>query len=112
MYEFTVTSEFLLIIVAGGLALAFDYFPGLAQWFDALSTAAKRQLNAGLIVGVSAVIFAGTCWAVFITNLVCTTKGALDLLSIVFVAISVNQGVHLLTKPTQAFKARLFGAKK
>jgi len=44
--------------------------------------------------------------------LVCTAKGALDLLSIVFVAVSVNQGVHLLTKPTQAFKARLFGSKK
>lgn len=111
MFELNVTPEFLLIVVAGLLALVFDYFPGIAQWFDGLSTAAKRQVNALLIIGVAAVLFAGTCFVLFVTNLVCTAKGALDLLYIVFLAAGVNQGVHSLFKPTQEFKARLFGKK-
>lgn len=108
MYEFNVTPELLLIVVAGLLALVFDYFPGIAQWFDALSNAAKRQLNAGLVLGAAVVMFIGTCLALFTTNLVCTTKGTFDLLYIVFLAVGVNQGVHALFKPTPEFKARLF----
>ncbi len=111
MYEFTVTPEFLLVIVAGALALIFDYFPGIATWYDGLSVAAKRQLTAGLVVGVAAIIFAGQCFAIFITNLVCTAKGAFDLLYIVFLAVGVNQGVHALFKPTPTFKQRMFSKK-
>ena len=112
MYEFTVTPEFLLVIVAGLLALMFDYFPGVAKWFDALSVEMKRQWNAVLVIGTAAVIFAGTCFAIFITNLVCTAKGSLDLLYICFLAITVNQGVHALLKPTAKFKAWMFRARK
>jgi len=111
MYEFTVTPELLLALIAGLLALVFDYFPGVAKWFDALAVEAKRQLNAGLVIGAAALIFAGTCFGLFITNLICTVKGSLDLLYIVFLAVTVNQGVHLLLKPTKAFKARMFGKK-
>lgn len=112
MYTFTVTPEFLLVLVAGVLALAFDYFPGLAKWFDTLAAAAKRQLNAALVIGIAAILYAGTCFGLFVTNLICSGKGAFDLLYIVFLAVSVNQGVHLFAKPTKAFKARMFGAKK
>jgi len=112
MYTFEVTPEFLMVLVAGALALAFDYFPILAKWFDAQTIEAKRRLNAVLVIGAAAVIFAGTCFAVFITNLACTAKGGLDTLYIVFLAVTVNQGVHALLKPTQAFKARMFSAKK
>jgi len=108
MYEFQVTPEFLLVIVAGVLALAFDYFPGVAAWFDALKADAKRQLNAVLVIGTAAVIFAGTCFSWFITNLICSVKGGFDTLYIVFLAIGVNQGVHLLLKPSKALKARMF----
>lgn len=109
MYEFSVTPEFLLMLVAGLLALVFDYFPGVAKWFNALEVEAKRQLNAGLVIGAAVVIFAGTCFGIFLTNLVCSVKGGLDTLYIVFLAISVNQGVHLLLKPGKALKARMFG---
>jgi|SRR3990172_13053255 len=112
MYEFTVTPEFLLVLVGGTLALVFDYFPGVAKWFDAQTVEKKRQLNAVLVIGAAAVIFAGTCFAIFVTNLVCTAKGSLDLLYIVFLSITVNQGTHLMLKPTQAYKARMFGANK
>ena len=113
MFEFSVTPEFLLVIVAGLLALVFDYFPAVAQWFDGLSVAQKKQLNAGLVIGSGAVIFAGQCFGLFVTNLICTVRGGFDALYIVFLAITVNQGVHALAKPTEAFKAKLFtGTKK
>ena len=111
MYEFSVTPDFLLVLVAGVLALVFDYFPGVAKWFDALAVDAKRQLNAGLVIGAAALIFAGTCFGLFITNLICSVKGGFDTLYIVFLAITVNQGVHLLLKPSKALKVRMFGTK-
>lgn len=111
MYMFTVSAEFLTTIVASFLALALDYFPGLAAWFDALAATVKRQVVAGLIIGFALVIFAGQCLAVFVTNLVCDTKGFLDLLQIIFLAITVNQGVHMLLKPNAALKVRMFAKK-
>lgn len=108
MYEFSVTPEFLLVLVAGLLALVFDYFPVVAKWFDGLEPSEKRLLNAGLVAGFAAVIFAGQCMGWFITNLICTVKGLLDLLYIVFLAISVNQGVHFGFRPSAAFKAKYF----
>jgi len=111
MYTFTVSAEFLLTLVAAVLALVFDYFPGIAGWFDGLAAVVKRQVVAGLIIGFALVIFASQCLAVFVTNLVCDTKGFLDLLQIIFLAITVNQGVHMLLKPTHAFKTRMFAKK-
>lgn len=111
MYEFSVSPDFLLVLVAGLLALVFDYFPGIAAWFDALKVETKRQLNAALVIGAAAVIFAGTCFGLFITNLICSVKGGFDTLYIVFLAITVNQGVHLLLKPSKALKLKMFGAK-
>ena len=108
MYEFNVDPALLLALVAGGLALAFDYLPKLAEWFNALTDSQKRLLNAGLVFGIAAVLFAGDCFALFVTNLVCDPKGAFDTIYMVFVAITVNQGVHAALKPSAALKARMF----
>jgi hypothetical protein len=109
MYTFEVSPALLLALVAGGLALAFDYLPGLAAWFDGLLDWQKRLWNAGLVTGFAIVIFAGQCAGIFITNLVCDLKGALDLLYMVFLAITINQGVHMALKPSPGLKARIFG---
>jgi hypothetical protein len=108
MYPFDVTPGLLVTLVAGALALLFDYFPGIAKWFDALDVATKRLVNAGGVTGFALVLFLGQCFAIFVTNLVCSVAGSFDLLYIVFLAISVNQGVHLALKPTARFKARMF----
>ncbi len=112
MYEFDVTPELLLILVAGLLALTFDYFPVVAQWFDGLTTAAKRGVNALGVIGLGMVLFAGQCFGIFVTNLVCTVAGSFELLYIIFLAISVNQGVHFALKPTANMKAWLFRPRK
>lgn len=108
MYEFTVTPEMLLVVIAGLLALAFDYFPKLAAWFDPLDVSVKRQVMAGLVIGLGLVIFAGECAGLFVTNLVCDVKGFFDLCYVLFLSIGVNQGVHILTKPSAALRARMF----
>jgi hypothetical protein len=109
MYEFDVDPALLVTLVAGALALAFDYFPGVAKWFDGLSKEAKRGVNALGVVGFAVVLFAGQCFGVFATNLVCTVAGSFDLLYIIFLAITVNQGVHLALRPTPRMKARILG---
>jgi hypothetical protein len=106
-YQFSVDSALLLALVGAGLALIFDYFPSVRTWFDALTDAQKRLLNAGLILLAAVVLFAGDCLAVFDTNLVCDTRGALDTVYLVFLAITVNQGVHLALKPSASLKAKL-----
>lgn len=112
MYEFSVTPQFLVVLVAGALALAFDYFPVAAKWYDALENAAKRQLMAGLVIGFALVVFAGQCFGLFTTNLACSVKGGGDAIYIAFLAIGVNQGVHGMVKPTLALRKRMFGVKK
>lgn len=109
MFEFSVTPEFFVVIVAGLLALVFDYFPYVAKWFDAKSEDAKKQIMALLLIGAAVAIFAGECFGLFATNLICTVKGGFDTLYMVFLAITVNQGVHKLLKPNALLKARMFG---
>lgn len=110
MFEFEVTSEFLTILVAGALAILFDYFPWIAEWFDGQKESTKKLLNVGLLVVFAGVLFGGDCAGWFVTNLVCTTKGFFDTLYIVFLALGVNYGVHKATKPSEALKAKMFGS--
>jgi hypothetical protein len=107
MYQFEVTAVLLVALFGGALALAFDYFPGLAHWFDGLTIEAKRILNVIGVTGFAVILFLGQCFGIFLTNLVCSWQGGFDLLYLVFLAITVNQGVHLGFKPTAAFKARI-----
>jgi hypothetical protein len=109
MYQFELTPVFLVTLVAGALALFFDYFPGVAKWFDGLDPATKRLVNVGAVAGFALIVFLGQCLAIFLTNLVCSWQGFFDLLYIIFIAVTVNQGVHLALKPTERFRARMFG---
>jgi hypothetical protein len=109
MYAFTVTPEFLVVLFAGLAALAFDYFPGLAAWYDAFDAPIKKRIMAVVVLLFAVVIFAGQCWGLFATNLTCELKSAFDLGYIVFIAVGVNQGAHLLMKPSEATKAKMFG---
>jgi hypothetical protein len=110
--EFAVTPQLLTVLVAGALALIFDYFPHVAKWYDTLVDASKRQLMAGMVIGFALIIFAGQCFGLFGTNLSCSVKGGFDLLYILLLAIGVNQGLHSMTKPTLAMRKEMFDVKK
>jgi len=108
MFTFEITSGVLIAFVAALLALAFDYFPGLAKWYDAKDASAKKQIMAGLLVGAVALVFAGTCLSWIVTNLVCEPKSLITLIYELLIAVSVNQGLHAVSKPSAAFKRRMF----
>lgn len=99
MFSFLLTPENLSIILAGLLAYAFDWFPGLAPWFDKLSILKKKQLVIVILLGVVGVIFAGSCYGLFETGYACTKESIPELVKIILVAASANQAVHFLTKP-------------
>ena len=108
LWNFTVNAAFLTATAAAILALLFDYAGGLAEWYDQLSDIQQRQLMGGLLLLVSVGVFLGQCFAIFVTNLSCTQTGAMDLLYQFLLAIGVNQGTHLMFKPTLSYKIKNF----
>jgi hypothetical protein len=104
MYKFTVSPEIILAFVAALLALVFDYLPSVAKWYDAKTDSSKKLIMLGLLVLAAGVVFAGSCYGWFVTNLVCEPKSILDLLYGLVLSIATNQGVHSLTKPSDSQK--------
>ena len=106
-----ITAVTLVTIIAALLSLALDYVPGLRAKWDGLGVAAKRQWSAVFAVVIVGGVFGLTCANVVTSNLVCTTTGAWDAISNIIYVFVVGQAVHAGTKPTAAYKARLFAAK-
>jgi len=79
--------------VAAGLALFFDYFPGVAAKFDALDATTKKYWMVGIAIGVVTVLFGLTCAQVTSTSLTCTTTGAYSAITGVIYLIIVQYGV-------------------
>jgi hypothetical protein len=93
----------LLALIAGGLlSLCFSYIPGLQPWFSALTAEAKSAIMAGLLLLVSAVIFALQCGGLLEALLpglgvTCNQSGVLLLVRIFIMALVANQGVYKLS---------------
>ena len=107
-WNFTVNAAFLTATAAAILALLFDYAGGLAEWYDQLSDIQQRQLMGGLLLLVAVGVFLGQCFNIFVTNLACTQTGAMDLLYQFLLAVGINQGVHMMTKPSLGYKIKNF----
>lgn len=107
-WAFDVGADRLLAIAAAILSLAFNYAPGLAEWYDDISEIGKRQIMAALIILGAVGVFLGQCFNIFYTNLACTQAGALDMAYYIFLAAGVNQGVHLMTRPSISYKIKNF----
>lgn len=100
MFAFKVTPELLVAIFAAVTVLVFEYAPKVRTWFEAKSPTQKKQIVLVSLVIEVAGIFAGTCYGLFVTGLVCEVRTVFDLLYMVLLAVAVNQGVHRLTKKT------------
>lgn len=98
-FGLALTPETLVTLLAGLLAILFDWFPGLAPWFDGLSAVHKRQVMAGLLAVLGVGLFAGSCWGWFESGLACAPEHLPELLQVILVAVGVNQAAHLLAKP-------------
>ncbi len=101
MFTLSITSDLLSYLLAGLLAVIFDWFPGLSGWFATLSAIKKQQLIGALLLVIVGVIFALGCSGV-LGGLTCDKAQVAELVKIYLVAIGINQGVHTLSKPTAA----------
>lgn len=100
LFKLSLTPEGLSMLLAGTLALVFDWFPGLAPRYDSLSRIKKQQVMIGMLSLVVALVFAGACQGWFETGLACSTQSLPVLLEYILMAAGANQAVHLLTKPS------------
>ncbi|HEY3312017.1 MAG TPA: hypothetical protein VGK00_10290 [Anaerolineales bacterium] len=99
LFHLALSPESLSMLLAGLLAVLFDWFPGLAPWFGRLSKLKKQQVMIGLLGLVVAVVFWGACRGWFETGLACERESIPLLVEYVLAAAGANQAVHLLTKP-------------
>jgi pilus assembly protein Flp/PilA len=105
MFELSITPELLVSIVAALLAIAFDWFPKLAPWYDTLSELKKKQLMGALLFLTVGAIYGGLCVNLFSSaTYTCSQTSLAELVKVAFLAIVTNQGVHSLSKPTMAYK--------
>jgi pilus assembly protein Flp/PilA len=105
MFELNITPELLVSIVAALLAIAFDWLPKLAPWYDALSELKKKQLMGALLFLTVGAIYGGLCVNLFSSaTYTCSQTSLAELIKVAFLAIVTNQGVHSLSKPTMAYK--------
>ena len=107
MFEFSVSPVALLAAVAAVQSLFFDYFPGVAKWFNALEVAQKKQVTLvlGILFGVAA--FVGSCYGFFTTNLVCEPQSIIALVGNIAISVSVGFAFHNGTKPSLNTKEKM-----
>lgn len=109
MFELDLTPELVVAIFAGALALFFDYFPKVAEWFNGLGEAQKKWVVTGSLFLIVAVAFAGDCYSLFVTYLTCDFQGVVEAVKLFAAAVAINQGVHALGKPTRRYHLARFG---
>jgi len=101
MFELQITPELLSMVVGACLALAFDWFPKLAPWYDTLSELKKRQLMGGLLLTTVLVIYGGLCVNLFSSqSFACTQASLAELIKTAFLIVMTNYTIHKLTKPS------------
>jgi hypothetical protein len=103
-----ISIEKVVLFLAIGMSLFFDYFPGVAKKYEALDAYAKRLWAVGLAIFGVCLIYALTCFGVIGSNFICTVEGAWDVLTNIIYAIVVQYGFHQQTKPTVELQRRMF----
>lgn len=95
--------ELLTLISSALLAVLFDWFPPIRNWFDVLKPSMKRQVMAFAVVVAALLIFFLQCANfIFLPGYVCASSSANDFGYVVLLALGVNQGIHLLSKPDKS----------
>ena len=104
------TAVQLVGIVGAILSLLFSYVPGLSGKYDALDPTWKRIVMGVLLVIVSAAIFGLSCGKV-LAMVTCDKPGVMGLLQVLFLALTANQAVYMITVKPAAL-GKLFASKK
>jgi len=100
------TVEFLVSIVSAILAILFQYFPKLKDWYGNLADNYQRLVMLGLLFLVVGGAYGLSC-AEYGDYFTCNTEGLFAAGRLLFLAIATNQTVYkLLPSPTaRAWKA-------
>lgn len=102
------TPEIVLALIGAALALIFQYFPVLQQKYNALADDKQKLIMLALVVATVGIVYGLSCAGIYDT-FTCDKPGALEALRMLFVTLTVNQGLHkILPKP--AFFDDLFKA--
>lgn len=78
------------------LSLLMAYVPGLSDAYDKLDTTRKASVMGGLLLVVAAGTFALSCFNLVSLGIVCTQRGAVDLVWLYIQALIANQGTYLI----------------
>jgi len=98
MFELNVSPDLLAYLLAGLVAVLFDWFPGLRERFDTLREMQKRTVMAVVLAVIVAGIFGLGCLGV-LARMTCDKTQVANLAQVFLVAVGINQGTHLLFKP-------------
>ncbi len=99
--------EAVAAVLAGIVSLAFTFIPGLNAKFAALADDVKRAIMGGLSALIAVAIYLIACTPALSAGFpfACPTGGVWELVMIVFLAVTVNQGVFMGTPKPAAVKA-------
>ena len=103
------TPEAVAVILSGLLSLAFTLIPGLNAKFAALQKEVKTAIMGGLSLLIAVVIYLIACTPATAEGFpfACPTGGFWQLVVIIFLSVTVNQGVYAGTpKPNALVAAR------
>ena len=92
------TAENMAMLLAAGLALAFEYVPSLRQRFGQLAAASKRRVMAELLALLVCAVALGNCMGWVNSGLACNPNDLPRLAQVFLAAAASNQATHLLTK--------------
>lgn len=107
IFTFNINPVFMAVFLGAAASAALDYAPKLAAWYDKRTVAEKRWIYAVSVTALVGLSFAGDCYGLFATNLVCTTRGGVDAVGVVLTALGIGNGLHNQTKPSAETKEKL-----
>jgi len=105
--------EAVAAVLAGLLSLAFTLIPGLNAKFAALATDVKTAVMGGLSALIAILLYIIACTPALSSGfpIACPTGGIWELVMIIFLSVTVNQGVYAGTPKPGAIKAAKAAAK-
>lgn len=106
MESISLTPELIVAVAGAIISLLASYVPKFNVWFAALETEVKQLVMLGLMVIVTAVVFAGGCLDFLpVENFSCDKNTAVQFIYLLIIAIVSNQSVHRISPKTESVRS-------
>jgi hypothetical protein len=108
----SLTPTTLTVILAGLISLLATLIPGFRTWFAGLASEVKQSLMAVATIVIAVAVYGLACTpSLGFTFVACPTGGIWELIGVIVVALTANQGVDRIVPKPEDVKAVL-AAKK